>query len=362
MRSEIGSFFWFEEEDIIQRKNTVTPYNFGFSGDDYCWLSTGRQAIDLALSNIISEYPTQRRKVMLPPYTCESVVTPFKRRTFSVSRYSLTDNLLVSAKEIIQQLEEQQPSILLFHSYFGFDTISDVDKLVLYCHEHNIATIEDCTHSVFSNHKSDADFVISSIRKWCGVPDGAFLIRRKGKITNKPQDYHSSLVEKKLEASRLKRDYIQNKVGKKTSFLELYSKSEDLIDSQTELFTISPISKIILSNLDIGYLRNQRRTNFELLTKGISSNQIRPLFNALPLHVTPLFFPLICENRKYIQKTLFSKEIYAPIIWPIPQFFNEQELTENERFLYSHLLCIPIDQRYDAKDMRYTLNVLNQKL
>lgn len=60
-------------------------------------------------------------------------------------------------------------------------------------------------------------------------------------------------------------------------------------------------------------------------------------------------FPILCDDREKIQKLLVKNAVYAPIIWPKNEIFSR--VSEKVEYVYEHLLCIPIDQRYDTDDM-----------
>ena len=64
----------------------------------------------------------------------------------------------------------------------------------------------------------------------------------------------------------------------------------------------------------------------------------------------PLYFPLLLNNGEQIRKKLNKIKIYTPILW--------ENLKKTKQFSFEHYLaknCIflPIDQRYNIKDMNY---------
>jgi len=62
-----------------------------------------------------------------------------------------------------------------------------------------------------------------------------------------------------------------------------------------------------------------------------------------------LYFPILVEARDQVQRTLASKGIYCPVIWPIPtQCVNSCII---EKRIESSMLALPCDQRYNAADM-----------
>ena len=47
------------------------------------------------------------------------------------------------------------------------------------------------------------------------------------------------------------------------------------------------------------------------------------------------------------------------MLWPIGKQ-NENDLSEEEYYLFHHLLAIPVDQRYNLDDMRRIVQVLTE--
>ena len=88
------------------------------------------------------------------------------------------------------------------------------------------------------------------------------------------------------------------------------------------------------------------------------SNNIIPVFEELPENVVPLYFPILCMNRKEIQSTLVQNSIYAPIVWPKDE--KCPKISIDSDYIYDHILCNPIDQRYSIDDMERIADVLNR--
>jgi hypothetical protein len=64
-----------------------------------------------------------------------------------------------------------------------------------------------------------------------------------------------------------------------------------------------------------------------------------------------------------LQDYLIVRSVYAPILWP--SFDGEKGLSlENAsptvKWVYKHILCIPVDQRYGLEDMTHIADVLTE--
>lgn len=73
----------------------------------------------------------------------------------------------------------------------------------------------------------------------------------------------------------------------------------------------------------------------------------------------PLYFAVYAKERDDLQQFLGAHDIYAPVLWPIGKE-NEPFLSKEEQFIFSHMLAIPMDQRYGQKEMQRIVEVMNE--
>ena len=176
---------------------------------------------------------------------------------------------------------------------------------------------------------------------------------------NKPYKEDKDLEDAKVKASYTKFRYLFNHQGDKNEMLAMYRKAEDILDQQTEIFAISSMSAKVQANLDINEMVNKRRDNFKVLSQSLR-HQIQPLFTLENAYTVPLYFPILVEDRDSLQKHLTQNAIYAPIVWPKSDL--QLKVCDSAEYLYQHLLCIPIDQRYETDDMRRIVEVIHNFL
>ncbi len=99
-------------------------------------------------------------------------------------------------------------------------------------------------------------------------------------------------------------------------------------------------------------IKDIRKLNFEYIDNNILE-KYRCLDNFKNTYFT---YPILFKTkdlRDNIFNILKKNHIYCAIYWPIN--FN-QNLNNH---ISDHILCIPIDQRYDINDMKYIINILN---
>ena len=357
MLSEIGSNFWLNPEHYYQDKQLGAPSQFNCNGSDYVWLSTGRSAIKYVINTIESRNSGLKKVAVLPSFTCDTVFEPFLKAGYEVYYYPIEKDLTTTSDAIMKTVIEHDASIILFHRYFGFDTLDgQVNKMCEILRGLGKYTIEDCTQCLYSNiSRADSDFTVGSIRKWTGTPDGGFAVCREGFFENKPQVADKELEAAKVKASFAKYRFLFEHEGDKNEMLAMYRKAEDILDNQSEIYALSETSARVQANLDKDGLKSKRRANFRLLEEYLKG-PIEKVF-ALDSKEVPLYFPILVEDRAALQKHLVSNAIYAPVVWPKDE--NQPTQSYGAENAYQHLLCIPIDQRYDADDMNRIVETIN---
>ena len=351
MRQEIGSNFWFDINEI-KGNSDITPFLYGYKGNDYRWLSSGRSASTYVLKTIEERNPNIVKKALLPPYTCHTVFNPFYDEGYEISCYEIDRNFKVSFDSFISIVDKEKPSVVLLQRYFGFETFEKIEKMCEELRKRNIIIIEDCTQALFSDLQTiDADYYVSSVRKYFGTPDGGFAICKDGKFNISLDEQDNERIDSIIEASKIKKDYIEKHIGLKEEFLSLYRKGEDLLDDDKSLRKINDTSLKIQSSLSRKEIAEARRNNYRKLYEEIKNiEDIDIIFNNVEECETPLYMPIYVKgDRLGLQKHLAKSSIYVPIVWPKPE--RTPELCEVAEDFYNHIICLVIDQRYDEFDM-----------
>lgn len=355
MQKEIGSTYWLEPSALegMPKRSLKNPR----LSEKFSYVSTCRSAIGIAL-----DYLEVKSKVaLLPAFTCESVLVSFLDRGYEVYPYPIRKDLTIDWKKFQQEVAIRKPDVVLVHSYFGFDTIGELRLHVSELRNDDIIMIEDQTQTMFSkNALVGANFYVGSIRKWIPVPDGAFV---SAPIKCDQED--EELVNAKIKALMAKGDWMQNGIGTKQEFQGYFRTAEGILDSRKKPYLMSSTAREIYVSTDIELLRKTRRSNCQLLISGIlvskvlSENLVLPI-SGIGVDECPFHLPvLVKEGRKELQQYLASNNIYATVIWGCPEEYKET-IDEESRYVYDHILCFHVDQRYDETDMNRILDVLNE--
>lgn len=341
-RNEIGGGYWLTQEQIdYVINNNASSNDFCFISDDEQHLSTCRSC----LSFLAEQYT--KRTIVVPFYTCSTVVDPFIEKGWKVIPYQIDRNLKIVWDKLIDIVLSESPSLILFHSYFGFQTINDNPECINWIKNRGIDIINDTTCSLLSTFsRIKSDYCVGSIRKWFPIPDGALL---QGINIPSIESYNKDLEKAKLDAFVTKAKYLSGASIDKNDMLEKFTHATHLIDMASVPYTIAPTSRIFLSKENVDSVRVLRRNNYNRLYHHIDS--IEGIF--LPLkeadfNTVPYLLPIIVNDRSELQKYLAINGVYATILWTKPlQFMN----IKDENSIYESILCFPINQCYGLSDM-----------
>ncbi|NLC40720.1 MAG: hypothetical protein GX763_07370 [Clostridiaceae bacterium] len=351
---EIGSKFYLSSAEM----ESLSNYPAGKSSPntaagDMRYLSSGRQAIRFCLIDLQQD-PTvnqEHRVALLPEFTCNSVIHAFLLEDYRIHFYPSQKNLQTPCSEINRLSESYNAGVVLLHPYFGFDTLVMDESL-----RSDVKYIFDDTQSFCS--KIDyprIDYVMASIRKWGPFPDGAVCTKTKGKFF--PQEIlpqNKRMLELMQEAYRLKADYIESGLGSKDEFNLLYKEAYYLLENEMQVHEMSDLSQKFYFSYDFDLMKKQRRNNYlDLLSFPCWQEIGEAIFPDLPEGRTPLYFPFYVQEgkRDELQSYLIKENIYAPVIWPVPDLHNQKQLSEQTGWIYEQILVLPIDQRYTEEDM-----------
>lgn len=345
MIQEIGSNFYnFEFSDNIENIWWwETTFNFQY-------FKSGRNAIK-ALARLLKK---TSKRVLLPDYTCETVIEPFLDEGWEYDFYSITTDLSIDYTVFKKQIKFFKPSLILIHDYFGIPH-KNKKELFNLAHRLNCLVVEDLT-SCFLNPFVDngADYYLASFRKFFAIPDGGVLASKKTKICFDIEDCDEKLEKIAIEACKLKQKYFdKNDKDIKEQFRDKYKELQKELAFNSKLISASPKSIEIIKGLEIDKIKKKRRQNYMYLLNILKRiSFVHPVYSELGKTDVPLFMPVIIDcSRKELQDFLAEYGIYCPIIWPKSKYITTY--FASSFYLYEHMLCIPIDQRYGEKDMLY---------
>lgn len=312
----IGGYF--EEEQLLQ--NGVE-----FHSNAACKLVNGRSSLLLILKQV------KPAKVMLPFYSCDSLLQPLRLLNIPFEYYPINIGLLPDVKEI------QPNDFFILINFFGliednlieWAGVSGVRKFVI-----------DNTQSFFSKPKSHIAF--NSARKFFGVTDGSYLF------------WDNFSIEAELKELTFDNTFLRlRKKGAIEKGYDMYKKNE--AQQPCSLNSISKSSESVLNRINYALVISKRIENFDFLASRLDS--VNKLQYKISEGKVPYAYPLMLD-RPVEKSRLYNKGIFFPTLW---EDVNERNETgfEFEKKLSSELIPLPIDHRYSEDDMGYITDAIS---
>ena len=287
-----------------------------------------KDAIRLNTARNSFEYVLHARgytKVYIPYYTCKVMLEPIQKLGLDYEFYHINEQL---EPKSLPRLSENEA--FLYTNYFGLKQ-NCVKRLAT---EYGSHLIVDNAQAFYAEPVAGIDTFYSA-RKFFGLPDGAYL------YTDKPlhQDF-----EQDCSFDRMSHLLKRVDLGAEAGYQD-FRVNDDALISQ-DIKTMSKLTEALLAGIDYESAKQARRNNYLFLDKELgSSNQIH---FELDEAAVPMVYPYLA-NDKDLKKRLISKKVFVATYWP-----NVFEWCKSDKLEYrfaEQTAYIPIDQRYDSKDM-----------
>jgi len=354
MKKEIGSIFPLSDSTLAEAESKQIPFK-----EDRLYYSLCREA----LFDIANAMKVANKTVLIPAYTCQTVITPFEEAGWHCEYYSITRDLRINEQNLINLVEKYTPSLVAVHPYFGMDLNNNETALLTKIRDKGIDIVLDLTQCLFTTKLYPfASFIVASYRKWMPVPDGGYLKNLSEKvIIPLPQNENEEFTDREIAAMYLRGQYFGNGEQRTKSISIRLSKAADAIaESDITPHRMSQVAYNLLNEQDVEENKRARHANFIHLYDNVNeSDRIKKVCkNRNDVTTAPLYFTIYVKDRPALQRILAQDAIYAPVIWPVE---DESVLVDNEvKYIYDHLLAIPCDQRYDETDMQRVVELINK--
>ena len=327
--------------------------------------STGDMMYSLcreAFYDICIRHGDPNKKVLIPAYTCQTVITPFEEAGWACCFYSIKRDLHIDIEHFKVLTEQEKPGIVVVHPYYGMGLNEQESEALRQVGKRGATVIMDLTQGIFADPKYDfVDFYVGSSRKWFPIPDGAFLrVNKVDSFSPVFPDENNEFVTMQADAMFLRKQYFRSGVKQlKTISIRLNKLANSSVVHSIKPHRMSSFSLELLQQQDFEEVQSKRQENFSYLYGHLNqSDEFRFVCPDLcALMTAPLYFAVYSSNRNLLQKALADNDIYAPVLWPVEN--RDLLISEDVRYIYDHLLAIPCDQRYDEEDMSRIVDVIN---
>jgi dTDP-4-amino-4,6-dideoxygalactose transaminase len=256
--------------------------------------------------------------------------------------YEVDYDLKVRSNEWVSEVTSGD--LVIFIDYFGFPHDR---RFAAQVKAKGAWVLEDACQALLSSHVGViSDFVLFSLRKWIGVPDGGIL--------RVPQDFPLDGISltmpastwwlKALEAAILRREFDDGVPTRE--WFKFYRDAEDT--APTGPYAMSQLSQAIFEySVDYSLATQRRRDNYRTLLGRLAHYALFPQIDS---DVVPLGFPVRVAKRDAVRQGLFDCEIYPPVHWPLDGVVPPKY--EDSHRLASQIMTLPCDQRYGPEDMQ----------
>jgi len=163
---DIGSIFPLSDKDLLT--STFTPDE----DVNRIHYSLCREA----LFDIAQHLDKSNKVVLLPAYSCDTVITPFKEQGWTCVYYPVDLQLRIETQSTLDIYNQYHASLIVVHPYYGKDLNKAEIDLLDYLHSEGCKVVIDLTQCIFSSQRlSCVDYYVGSYRKWFAIPDGGYL-------------------------------------------------------------------------------------------------------------------------------------------------------------------------------------------
>lgn len=316
LNKEYGGYIEFENQRGIEYHKDAVALNCGRN----------------CLAYLIEAYEIE--KIYLPYFLCGSVKNVCLKYDIDIEYYHIDEKFL---PRINVELKEKE--YLYVVNYYGQLDNAEISRMKA---EYDNLIIDNA-QSFFQMPVKGVD-TLYTCRKFFGVSDGAYLYTNRKLQKELESDYsydrmHFLLGRYERGANEFYNEYVENNKR-----------------FQNEpILKMSLLTENLLRGLDYEKISQCRTENFVVLHEGLKGYN---LLKELSIPNGAFMYPLLIRDGASVRKKLQVRKIYIPTLWP--DVFEMCDKTSLEYDMAKNILPIPVDQRYNKKDMEYLIEVVRQ--
>lgn len=271
------------------------------------------------------------QRLWLPDYLCGSVAAALERAGgCKIFRYPVGEDL--AARLPLGSIAPQDTVYLV--NYYGQMPMDFVKRLQ--CRLPRL--ILDNVQAFFEKPLPGVD-TLYSCRKWFGVPDGAYLYAEGLEKPALPEEHSAGRFDHLLGRFE----------GRASDWYAAYQQNERALE-ESPIHLMSPLTHNLLRAVDYPKTAEQRSRNFSYLDGCLRACNALHLAVPQGAFMYPLF--LKRDNPGQVRRRMAEQGIYLPTLWP--------GLSGSAKRISSQILPLPVDQRYDQRDLERMVDCLNK--
>lgn len=289
-------------------------------------LNSARNALKLVIQ--LRRY----RKLYIPYFTCDAILEPILKLKIKHEFYSIDANF----EPVFNFADISKNEGFLYTNYFGIK-----DSFIINLKKKCRNIIIDNSQSFYSIAHEGIDTFYSP-RKFFGVPDGAYLYL---------PGCDAPLLNYDISLDRLSHLFKRIELGSEDAYHDFKKNDAKLIEQSPK--QMSKLTRALLANINYSKVRQKRINNFTMMHNHLEQ------YNKIKLNMeknsVPMVYPFLTDHPDLKQK-LISNRIFVATYWPNVLNWTMQNSIEYK--YASDLIHIPIDQRYNSKDMKRIIEVI----
>ena len=303
---------------------------------------SGRVAIKKVLKTIC----VPNDMCLIPNYLCDTIFNCFEHHDF----YTIKDNLQIDFEYLKNAINMRIYKVIFIINFFGNidDNIVNICEL---CRLNNIIVIEDFTHNLYSN-RLYGDICICSYRKSLGTPYGCIVID-SNKLLNIEQNIYIDSSYLYCMGMKIIGMFFKNIYYLKWLWYPLLVNCELNINN-VEYVGFDYVNYLLYKYYYDNDNKFTRMRNYKYLNTNLKYKSILE-YTSDELYFT---YPIMFETtaiRDSIRQKCINHNIYCPIYWTL----NFDKYNKCNTNISSHILCVPIDQRYNIHDLKKICEYIN---
>lgn len=273
--------------------------------------------------------------VYIPYYMCDCIYKLISKLGIDYTFYNIDTRFKPEIKN-----KKDKNSLYFICNFYGQLT----DKNIMDFRKEFSNIFLDNTQTFFSMPLNGIDTAYTC-RKYFGVTGGSYL------YTDLDTDDLSSYA---IDTAFDKASITIGRLEKGASlFYDEFQKNEERLRG-IPIKRMSLFDANIMKSIDYEKIITIRKNNFIFLNKQLKAKNQLNIKNFAGLFM----YPLLIDNGAEIKEKLISRKVYIPTLWPGVSEFDG--INNFEKDLANNLVLLPIDQRYNRKDMCYILSIIKE--
>ena len=305
-----------------------------FTGEEY---HQGLHRLNLARTSLVWLLGNMEPgRVFLPEFLCDTVRESAENAGYRIARYRLNEDL-----EPVWGPDGKPSGSDIFYlvNYYGQRSEEEIKR---YRDEYDTVVVDNC-HAFYSR-PVEGVHTIYSLRKFFGVPDGAYVA----------SDINAMTEDLPLDSSRERANAIIGRLEECAGAYYAEAKAAEEGFSAETPKRMSLFTQNMVKGIDYEAVRQKRVSNYLALHEMLGSEN--PFTRSVP--ECPYAYPYHHRDGMALRKHLVEHKIYVPVLWA--ELLDEEHRGSLEYEWSANYVVLPVDQRYDEEDMRYIADVIKR--